>query len=354
MKQSEKTRELLIQHCKRYPHFKSEDIFKFLYQSTFGCEHMVRSSECAADYIQKEYDSTLYTEPSTIEELDGDYSRISLSYLSNGLSATTLGKLFCLSAKNEHGNIEDLKEKISVAATLVSDGSIAISPLEFFTELKKWEAEGYPALHHSDTFKREYHPSYRVISNRYIKFLPLFSELDKRLKDGPVKLAIEGGSASGKTTLAALLESIYDCTVFHMDDFFLRPEQRTPARFAEIGGNVDRERFLEEILIPLSENRQITYRPFDCSTFSLLPAINITSKPLTVVDGAYSMHPELEKYYDLSVFLDISSKYQRERIEKRNSPELAVRFFNEWIPLEVRYFDGAKVKERCDIVISVG
>ena len=174
------------------------------------------------------------------------------------------------------------------------------------------------------------------------------------MKDGHVKLAIEGGSASGKTTLAALLESMYDCTVFHMDDFFLRPEQRTPARFAEIGGNVDRERFLDEILIPLSENRPITYRRFDCSTFSLLPATHVVPKPLTVVEGTYSMHPELEKYYDISVFLHISSKYQRERIEKRNTPETAIRFFNEWIPLEIRYFDVSKVKERCDIIIEIG
>lgn len=353
MKQSEKTRELLIQHCKRYPHLKSADIFKFLYQSAFGCEHMVRSSEYAAEYIQKEYDSMSFTVPNMIDELDGDYSRLSLSYLSNGLSATTLGKLFCLSAKSEDGAQEALKEKLAVAATLVSDGIIAIPPIEFFTELKKWELKGYPSLHHSDTFKSEYHPAYRVISNRYVKFLPLFSELDKRLESGTVKLAIEGGSASGKTTLAALLKSIYDCAVFHMDDFFLRPEQRTPTRFAEIGGNVDRERFLEEVLIPLSENRPITYRRFDCSMYSLLPATDIAQRPLTVVEGAYSMHPELEKYYDLSVFLDISSKHQCERIEKRNSPEMATRFFNEWIPLEVRYFDGSKVKERCDIVISV-
>ncbi|MBQ8758231.1 MAG: hypothetical protein IJZ20_00890, partial [Clostridia bacterium] len=79
-------------------------------------------------------------------------------------------------------------------------------------------------------------------------FLPLFAKLDGMLLTGNVRLAVEGGSASGKSTLGALLESVYDCTVFHMDDFFLRPEQRTPERFAEIGGNVDRERFLSEVL----------------------------------------------------------------------------------------------------------
>ena len=77
------------------------------------------------------------------------------------------------------------------------------------------------------------------------------------LQNGNAVIAIEGGSASGKTTLGALLETLYDCTVFHMDDFFLRPEQRTPERYAEVGGNIDRERFLEEVLIPLRQKETI-------------------------------------------------------------------------------------------------
>ena len=62
-----------------------------------------------------------------------------------------------------------------------------------------------------------------------------------------VIVAIEGSCGSGKTTLAALLAKHRDCNVFHMDDFFLRPHQRTPERFAQPGGNVDYERFREEI-----------------------------------------------------------------------------------------------------------
>ena len=42
-----------------------------------------------------------------------------------------------------------------------------------------------------------------------------------------VVVAIEGGSASGKRTLAQRLAEQIDCNVFHMDDFFLQPHQRT-------------------------------------------------------------------------------------------------------------------------------
>lgn len=90
--------------------------------------------------------------------------------------------------------------------------------------------------------------------------------------------------------------------VFHMDDFFLRPEQRTEARFAQPGGNVDRERFLEEVLIPLREGRPVDYRRFDCATFTIAPPQRIKAGTLNIVEGAYSMHPDLAPYYDLSGF----------------------------------------------------
>ena len=42
--------------------------------------------------------------------------------------------------------------------------------------------------------------------------------------EGPVIVAIDGPCAAGKTTLAGKLQAAYDCNLFHMDDFFLRPE----------------------------------------------------------------------------------------------------------------------------------
>ena len=196
-------------------------------------------------------------------------------------------------------------------------------------------------------------PVYSTMADEYIPFLPFFAELDKRLAKGTVTVAIEGGSASGKTTLSNLVTELYDCTVFHMDDFFLQRHQRTPERYAEIGGNVDRERFLSEVLLPLSKGEIVNYRKFDCTTMSLGDWIKVTPKKLVVIEGAYSMHPELAAYYDFSVFLDISSALQKERILKRNTHPMAQRFFEEWIPLEQKYFAEMNVRERCDMKIFI-
>lgn len=185
------------------------------------------------------------------------------------------------------------------------------------------------------------------------KFVPLFEKIDCMLEKGAVNLAIDGGSASGKTTLADLLGKVYDCNIFHMDDFFLQPHQRTSERFAEAGGNVDRERFRYEVTEPLLKGEDVSYRRFDCSTMSLLPAVTVKPKKLNVVEGAYSMHPYLSELYNLSVFLEVSEELQKKRILKRNSPELAKRFFDQWIPFEQKYFEAFDIKNKCDIVIKI-
>ena len=183
--------------------------------------------------------------------------------------------------------------------------------------------------------------------------IELYKNIDGLLKEKKnVIIAVEGGSASGKTTLGNELSQYYGCNVFHMDDFFLRPEQRTKERLAEPGGNVDRERFYEEVVIPLSKGEMVEYRRFDCSTFDLQPAIRIETCRLTIVEGAYSTHPEFGKYYDLSVFLDIAPELQKERILERNGSEKAERFFREWIPMEKKYFEVFHIKEKCDIMIK--
>ena len=237
------TEKLLIQHYKTYPKLQIQDIFKFLYQSTFGCEHFITSAEAVTTYIQKEYDAVCPTGTPLVEELDGAYYRVPLSYLKHGMRAETLGMLFFLSAKKEAGGKSDLIEKLNIVKELVRKNMLPFSITEWDQAVTGWEANGYPAVHHSDVFRNAYKPAYRVIAKEYVPFLPFFAELDKRLATGPFTVAIEGGSASGKTTLSQLLETIYDCTIFHMDDFFLQPHQRTPLRYAEVGGNIDRERF---------------------------------------------------------------------------------------------------------------
>ena len=164
-----------------------------------------------------------------------------------------------------------------------------------------------------------------------------------------VIVAIDGNCTAGKTTLAGLLAKSYDCNLIHMDDFFLRPEQRTPDRFAQPGGNVDYERFQEEVLAPLKTGLPFSYRPFDCSTFTLAQPVEVTPKALTIIEGTYSLHPHFGKPYDLTIFLNVSPEVQHQRILERPA-FLHQRFFNDWIPMESAYFETFRIPRQADLI----
>ena len=168
----------------------------------------------------------------------------------------------------------------------------------------------------------------------------------------PFIVAIDGRCASGKSTLAAALSRELVCPVIHMDDFFLRPDQRTAERLATPGENIDHERFLAEVLTPLKEGRELFYRPFDCSTGSLGAPVRVPSSDTVIIEGSYAHHPALREYYTLRIFLTVAPEEQMRRIVLRNGPRYAEIFRDKWIPLEESYFKVCRIPEGAHAVFQ--
>lgn len=345
-----------LEQCARYPALEIQDLVKALYQSEFGCGHLISDPQKGLARLIEELHTCPQPEPlpPLVEPLGDAFCRVHLQAAAAcGLSAQTLFRLFELSAAEPSGNMEAFLSQLDTLEALAQAGRLPLSASEAHDFLAGYRRAGCPATHHSEAFRRSYAPAYRVIRADYARFLPLFAAIDKLIAgDAPVTVAIEGSSATGKSTLAALLARIYDCNVFHMDDFFLQPHQRTPERFAQPGGNVDYERFREEVILPLSEGKPFSYRPFSCATMSLADPVEVVPKWLNIIEGAYSMHPELCACYDLSVFLKIDPQSQTNRILLRNGPEMLKRFLDEWIPLEKRYFEHFGIEQQCSLCIE--
>ena len=175
-------------------------------------------------------------------------------------------------------------------------------------------------------------------------------------KKEQVLIAIDGCAAAGKSTLAKELAAHFvkehSVNIIHMDDFFLPPALRTEERLSEPGGNVHYERFAQEVLPCLGGKTAFSYGIFDCSVMKVTKNADLSPAALTVVEGAYAMHPRFGDPYDLHVFLAADIALQRKRILARNGEMMLRRFEGVWIPMEHRYFDAYGIKDRCDFVFA--
>ena len=168
----------------------------------------------------------------------------------------------------------------------------------------------------------------------------------------PAVVSIDGRSGSGKSFLAKTLEeSIDDCLVVHLDDYFLRPEQRSKERYEMPGGNVDHERLTEQVIKPFINDRPLVLQKFSCRTMELEEKRTVNAPSLLVLEGSYSGNDELFGYSDLHIFVTCDERTQLERLKVREGSKLTD-FMTRWIPLEETYFSACHIRETSELILD--
>lgn len=161
-------------------------------------------------------------------------------------------------------------------------------------------------------------------------------------------IALEGRCASGKSTIA---DNLSQYTIIHMDDFFLPRIRKTPARMAEVGGNIDYELVLSTIekLKDSINNHldKLEFEIFDCATQSYLTK-QIIIKDKIILEGVYSSHYHFNDLIDYVIYLKVDKEVQYERISKRRMAQM---FFNEWMKYEELYFEKYNITEKADLIV---
>jgi len=352
-------RGLLTDNIKRYPCSMPTDILKLCYQSSFGCGHLIDNINYAKKFFISEFNNTVKDKSVPFVERFGEYARVNFaSPEAKELDPERLFSIFIASSKSVLKNRNTVFEKhLSEALKAAKDGLFTFSFDDLNNEINRYMERVnngvYPPFSHSDLYRMNYHPAYRVIDERYIRLLPLIKMIDGLLLDGrSTIIALEGRAASGKTTAAELLSRIYDSQIISMDDFFLPPLKRTEQRLGSAGENIDYERFSSEVIASIKQGREFNYGVFDCSSMKITKEKHIKKSPLTIIEGVYSTTPFIEDIYDIKVFFDIDKKDQLERLKKRSSNEIFEKFVNLWLVLEEKYYSSLKIKEKCDICIE--
>ena len=162
-----KSTNRIIEYCNSSPVIELQDVFKFLYQSCFGCEHLVKNSPMIAERIREEMQLADEDSLPDVEMLDGDYCRVHLKVMKKAgvmLTPEMLAILFAKSAKTEPEGDEKLQEKLDALRTYAREGLIPFSQAEVDEAIAKWKENDFCPVHHSENFRNSHHPAYRVLS----------------------------------------------------------------------------------------------------------------------------------------------------------------------------------------------
>lgn len=343
-------RELLLAHARRYPLMGPRDAVKLVCQSALGGGHLVTDPERCAARIEAER-APLAPVPgrALLEEIGGAFRLYLDAPACAALTSGQIAQAFAASAAGFSGGEAALGRGLDEALALAAEGALPFSAAALRREIARYFQSGCAPVSHSAGYRAAYAPAYRVLSPRWARAVRVLAEAQGR---GARVVALDGPAASGKTTLAGDLQALSGCAVIHMDDFFPPAALRTPARLAEPGGNVHYERFLAEVIAPLSRREEVRYRRFDCKTMDYAPGLLSApaGAPVTV-EGSYSHHPRFGGYADLRVFLALDKAEQLRRLRLRESPESLERFLTRWVPMEDRYFAACGIPARADLTV---
>ena len=158
--------QLLGAHVARYPALGLADVYKLLHQAALGPAHAV-DALAARDRLETEAASLAAgpDEPVTdIVSPDGRLARIHLRpYLAAGLSLASLADAFGETAGTWPASFDKLAKFCGCLGDLAQAGGIPFVRADVVDYMRAREADGWPAVKHSDRYRAAYAPAYRVI-----------------------------------------------------------------------------------------------------------------------------------------------------------------------------------------------
>ena len=346
-------RETIVKHLKKYPKSEITDIVKLAYQNEFGGGHLITDEKASLEWIKRELSSVKFNPQAQLtEDIENGIVRLNFAAVNEKISAEAINKCFVLSANEIKGSVEAFEMKISEIFDLCKEGLTPFNEKSLIEYMKKYKEYGYKPVSHSETYRKEYSPAYRIMKKEYAEILEMATLIEKKARTEKVLIAIDGRCASGKSTLAENLSKIFGCDIIHMDDFFLPFEKRTPERLAEPGGNIDYERFEKEVLNSFHKNEVFSYGVFNCGSGKIESERVITPSNVIITEGSYSLHPKFSDHYNVKIFVFTDSDTQINRIRERNGEEMLKMFKERWIPMEENYFTAFDIGNLADIKLN--
>ena len=151
-----------------YPASRLQDVYKTFYQDRFGSGHMIADTAAVRAYLLYELELAAedsvpnpYYEPIGAE---GRYVRVYLRFVNEGLlSADELFEAFIQSAQPAQQPEQSWAEEWDAIVGQIRQAGITFPDFEQDNEQLKIAAQANRAVHHSDAYRENYHPHYRIV-----------------------------------------------------------------------------------------------------------------------------------------------------------------------------------------------
>lgn len=174
-------------------------------------------------------------------------------------------------------------------------------------------------------------------------------------KQSTLLIGIDGCGGSGKSTLAhKLKDECSDVTVVHMDDFYLPSKQlqETIPENKAIGADFDWKRVLNQVLEPISQNKEGSYQRYDWETDDLAEWHTVPIGGVVIIEGVYSIRNELASKYDFTIWVECPREKRLSRGLERDGEEARDMWENNWMISEDLYVETQKPFERADLIVN--
>lgn len=188
----------------------------------------------------------------------------------------------------------------------------------------------------------------------------------------PLRVAIDGRTGAGKTTIAdelvAPLEQLRRIVIrVEIDDFHNPLSVRRGRQDASPWQQYYRDSYhldaiRRELLLPLGPGGNCRYRRaiFDSLHDTVIDEPPLLAAPgaVVLVDGVFLFRPELDDGWDVRIFIDVDAQHslqrgpQRDRARVGSAKEAEARYQTTYIPGEDHYLASVETRRRADVVVD--
>ena len=158
-------KDILAMHSHAHPSLQPQDAIKLCYQAAFGAEHLLSDVERARAYLYEEFSEVLSTNEPLFERISTDYVRVNLgAWKREELPVSALFEMFISSAviRNDAENL--FLSYLAIAEQIMKTEMPSFNKNEWVDFLNKYKSEGSPLIHHSEKYRENERPHYRVVS----------------------------------------------------------------------------------------------------------------------------------------------------------------------------------------------